>query len=337
MQGRKLNVLVVGGGSVGKRHVRNLLALGARVAVFRYRGSVNDELQSCNEIEFVPSLDLALKDIYDGVVIANQTSLHIDVALAAARAGKHLFIEKPLSVSLQGVGELADLVSAAGLVVEAGFVLRRHPSLRYLKTRLDAGCIGVPLFARAMVGQYLPDWRPDTDYRQSYSARRDAGGGVIFDLVHELDLILWLLGEVEEVATMTAQNAELAIETEAVAQIGMRLKSSALAQIHLDYLRPGYARTLEIIGSAGSLAWDYVEGVVKQTGRTGGQEVVHSAIGFDRNEMFLDYMRCFLLRIAGQPCGEVASLEDGVRALKLALACHKSAQERQFVRLDQIH
>lgn len=337
MQGRKLNVLVVGGGSAGKRHIRNLLELGARVAVFRYRSGVNDDLQSSNQIKLVTSLDTALKDPYDGVVIANQTNLHIDVALAAARAGKHLFIEKPLSVSLQGVDELADLVKAAGLIVETGFVLRRHPNLLFLKSQLDAGRIGVPLFARAMVGQYLPDWRPGTDYRQSYSARRDAGGGVIFDLVHELDLVAWLLGEVEEIATMTAHNSLLNIETEAIAQIGMRLKSNVLAQIHLDYLRPGYARTLEIVGSTGILAWDYVEGTVKHSGRKGDQEVAHRAADFDRNEMFLDYMRCFLLRIAGQPCGEVASLEDGIRALKIALACHKSAQERHFVRLDQIH
>jgi len=330
----KVHILVVGGGSIGKRHVRNLLTLGADVTVYRYRKGIIDELQAwSNQLRFAVSLEEALTGICDAVVIANSTELHIKVALAAARLCKHLFIEKPLSTSLKGVDELVHLVEENRLIVETGFMLRLHPNLKHLKARLDAGAIGIPSYARAAVGQYLPDWRPGTDYRQSYSASRRQGGGVILDLVHELDLIAWLLGDVDVVAAMVARSSLLEIETEAIAQIGLRMNSGVLAQVHLDYLRPGYTRSLEIVGSEGIFSWDYLTGTLNFAGRDGIFHLVHQVTtGFERNDMFLAHMRHFLAQLSEGAPQPVSSLADGIRALRIALACHLSSQERRFVR-----
>ena len=324
------SVLVVGAGSIGRRHINNLLTLGAQVAVYPYRGSARSGAEAVPErATVVDDLNAALARPFDAAVIANRTDLHLPVALAAAHYGRNLFVEKPLSDSLAGVTELIEIARARRLVVESGFMLRFHPNLIWLKRFIEGCELGTLHYARASVGQFLPDWRPGIDYRQSYSARRRFGGGVIFDLVHELDLIRWLLGEVAEVAAFTHYSAVLEIETEAVAHIGMRLASGVLVQVNLDYLRPGYSRTLEIVGSRGTVAWDYVAGTVSLN--VPARQLHRVPPGFERNDLFRAHMQHFLGRVTGGVVNGGASLDDGVAALRLALACHRSAEERRFI------
>ena len=255
-----MKVLVVGTGSIGKRHISNLLDLGAKVSAYSYRAAEGASTDSGSGL--VEDLPNALRGNYDAVVVANSTNQHMDVALEAAREKKGLFIEKPLSVSLAGVAELQRLVEVNGLIVESGFMLRLHPNLIWIKQYLAEGALGEVMHMRASVGQWLPDWRPGTDYRKGYGAFRKTGGGVIFDLIHELDLVNWLVGTVVDVTAMTRRVACLGIETEAIAQIGLRTESGALAQVHLDYVRPGYGRELEIVGKLGVLSWNYTTGTV---------------------------------------------------------------------------
>jgi predicted dehydrogenase len=338
MSGRVPKVLVVGTGSVGRRHIANLLALNADITAYSYRRDPNPELRALSDrIRIVTRLEDARTLPIDAVVVANTTDRHIDVALDSARLNRHLFIEKPLSNSLQGVQELARVVSDHGLAVETGFMLRLHPNVRFIKEFLESGALGTVSFLRAVVGQHLPNWRPGVNYRDSYSAKRSQGGGVILDLVHELDLVRWLLGDVEDVAAMVSRCESLEIETEAVAQIVMRLQSGVLAQVHLDYVRPGYARALEIVGTQGTLFWDYVGGTVSLTGDDGVPARVHQVPdGFERNDMFKRHMEKFVLQVLTGMRDPVSSMEDGIQALRIALACHRSAPERRFVRPDEM-
>jgi predicted dehydrogenase len=254
------------------------------------------------------------------------------VALQAARYGKHLFLEKPISASMAGVNELVAKVQQNGLVVEAGFMLRSHPNLRWIREQLAQGLLGEIWHMRAAVGQWLPDWRPGTDHRQGYGAFKSLGGGVTFDLIHELDLVQWLLGPVIDVTAMMRSAAALEIETEAVAQINLQLAGGALAQVHLDYLRPGYGREMEIVGSKCVLRWDYVQGVVTLECAGQVQRVVHRVpVGFVRNQLYLDHMRHFLQRLNSPTLTAVSPLDDAVAVLRVALAAHISAQQRKHV------
>jgi predicted dehydrogenase len=188
-------------------------------------------------------------------------------------------------------------------------------------------------YTRSAVGQYLPEWRHGTDHRTSYSAKREFGGGVIFDLVHELDLVRWMVGEVDEVVAMTAHEESLEVETESLAQIGLRCVNGVLAQIHLDYLRPTYARTMEIVGSKGTLSWDYLAGQVILEKPGENATLVHQVPEkYERNDMFKAHMGWFLQRINDHKTVASSSLDDGLAALRLALACHASAERRQFTR-----
>lgn len=209
-------------------------------------------------------------------------------------------------------------------------MLRFHPNLAWIKTFLQEGSLGELHSVRAWFGQYLPDWRPGSDYRRCYSAGR-LGGGVIFDVVHELDLMQWLFGPVDDVSAMTRHTPSLGIESEAIGQIGLRFATGMLGQVHLDYLRPVAARGFEIVGSGGVLNWDYPAGTVSLTARGTGRIAHQVPQGFERNDMFVDYMRHFLNRLSDRTLAAASSLEEGVSALRLALSCHLSNRERRWV------
>lgn len=333
-----MKVLVVGTGSVGRRHISNLITLGTEVTAFSYRAVGGIPGSPNSDVPLVASLFDALHDDdLNAVVVANRTDLHMDVALEAARCKKGLFIEKPLSVSLAGCNELQALIERHALVAELGFMLRFHPSLVWIKQYLVSESLGELMSMRASVGQWLPDWRPGTDHRIGYSAFRKTGGGVIFDLIHELDLVHWLAGTVVDVTAMTRHVGCLGIETEAIAQIGLRLESGALAQIQLDYVRPGYGRTLEIVGTLGVLSWDYTKGTVLLSRADGSTIIVHSVPPeFDRNTMFSEHMAYFLRRLSTPDLGPSSSLEDGIHAMQIALAAHLSTDKRRCIEPNEI-
>ena len=327
----KHKVLIVGTGSVGRRHIENLLRLGTEVLTYSYRREPRSDPWR-DKVRVFDSLDAAFSAAPDAVVVANRTDQHLDVALRGARDGRALFIEKPLSHSLQGVDELLRESEMRSLVVESGFMLRLHPNLVWLRQFLEAGELGEPFYCRACVGQYLPEWRPTEDYRASYSASATCGG-VIFDLIHELDLVAWLFGPIEAAQAMTARTKALEIESEAIAQIGLRSASGLVAQVHMDYVRPVYARTLEVVGSRGIVSWDYVQGTIVLTTPNGGARTAHAVPdGFVRNDLFLAHMRHFLTRIDDRLVAPVSSLADGIFALRMALACRQSAAEGRLVR-----
>ena len=261
----------------------------------------------------------------------------VAAALAAARKGLNLFIEKPLSHSMAGLAELNELIRKQELVVEVGCMMRFHPNLVAIKKMLDEKVIGRPYFARAVVGQHLPDWRPGTDYRRSYSAHRQQGGGVVLDLVHELDLLVWWFGRVEEVAAMLGFSSDLEITSESVAQINLRFGSGLLAQVHMDYLRPAYHRSIEIVGSKGQLTWEDGKGSVTLMARGARpRRVSRVPKGFDRNDMFLAHMRHFFSRLRDGTAEEAVPFEDGLHVQRIALAAHQSSSDRRFVRPDAV-
>lgn len=332
-----MNFLVIGTGSIGTRHIRNLKHLGHEVSAYSYRLAENPEIASRDDIERVGNLTDALQDDYDAVVIANRTDQHIDVAIEAAKSGRNLFVEKPLSISMSGVEALLDLEKQNRLVVEIGFMLKFHPNLQWIKENLHDAGLGEILYVNAQVGQWLPDWRPGTDHRQGYGAFRKTGGGVIFDLIHELDLVHWLFGDVHDVTAMTGYVDALEIETEAIANIGLRMDSGILARVQLDYVRPLYGRDLEIVGTEGILQWDYSKEEVSLSGRGRTQEVVHRADSdFERNTMFLEHMAHFSQRLTGNRIAAGSSLDAAAAVERIALAAHRSAEERRCVRPREI-
>ena len=329
-----MKFLIAGFGSIGRRHFRNLLSLDEHdILLYRTGHSTlpGDELAG-----FPVETDLraALAYTPDAVIISNPTALHLDVAIPAAQCGCHLLIEKPVSHSMARLGELEHAVQNNGSKVLVGYHFRFNPGLQQVKKLLEEGVIGDPLSARAHWGEYMPDWHPWEDYKTSYAARPELGGGVVLTLCHPLDYLRWLLGEVESLAAITSHKG-LDLPVEDTAEISVRFENGALASVHLDYNQRPTAHTLEIIGSLGTLRWDSADGVVRLSrvgpdDKAGPWKEFHPPKGFERNWMFLDELRHFrdVINGAAEP---TCTLQDGIQALQLALAARQE-QLVHFVR-----
>ncbi len=325
-----MKVLIAGLGSIGRRHLRNLLALGVRdVLLYRTHRSTlpDDELA---DFPTFTDLEAALAERPDAVIVSNPTALHLQVAIPAAEAGCHLLLEKPVSHTLDGLDALERAVAANGVRVLVGFQFRFHPALQHIAERIAQGDLGRIVSARAHWGEYLPAWHPWEDYRRSYSARADLGGGVVLTLCHPLDYLRWLVGEVTQVSAVLGQSGVLELAgVEDVAEIGLRFQNGVVGSVHLDYLQRPPEHTLTLIGERGTLHWDYHANTVRL--RTPEREQTYRyPEAFDRNDMFLAEMRHFLALVHGEERSR-CSLHDGRRALEIALAAHHSAEQQQTV------
>lgn len=329
-----LRFLVIGCGSIGKRHIDNLIALNAgEILAFDVRDDRRREVRVRFGVEVVDSLNDAWERRPHAALITAPTSTHVSLALQAAEQGCHLFIEKPLSDRMDGVDQLLKAVREQKLVTLVGCNMRFHPGLKKVKQLLEKGKVGHVVGARVEVGQYLPDWHPWENYRQGYSARRDLGGGVILDAIHEIDYIRWMLGEVEAVACFAGKLSHLEIETEDTAGILLRFSDGAIGEVHLDYVQRAYSRTCHIIGDEGTIRWDCSTGEVRwYSAATHEWQVFTNSPDWEPNQMYLDEMRHFLRCLAG--CDKPAlDVFEAARVLEVTLAAKLSAQSGQLIKL----
>ena len=331
-----MRLLVVGCGSIGTRHIRNLQSF-PDVEVLAHDIEAERATQVSAELGVwtTTDLDRAFDQKPDAVLICAPTHVHLDLAQRALDADAHIFVEKPLSHSLDGVAEFVERARALGRIVLVGCNLRFHPPIKQIQAWLDAGSIGRLQFARLRYGHYLPNWRP-TDYRQSYSAQAQQGGGIILDAVHELDLAQAWLGEVESVYCLAARLSDLEIEVEDTAEILLRSPKRAAVEIHIDYLRPERARTYELLGSAGMIRWmargKRPERSVVSCYRMEADSWETHEIESDLNEMYVGEMRHFLACLSGEE-QPVMDAQRGQEILVLALAAKQSADTRQEILL----
>jgi predicted dehydrogenase len=330
--GRRWRILVSGVGSAGERHLRNLLALGQEdIAVHRSRGLPFRTLD--REFTSFDDLGRALAEWRPEVVlVTGPTALHLPVATAAAEVGAHVFVEKPLAGSTEGVDRLETALARSGRSLMVGYMLRFHPLLRQVKSWLDDGTLGRPLHWRSTWGEYLPDWHPWEDYRESYAARRDLGGGPALTFSHDLDLALWLFGDVLQACSLPMPAAPLAMDGRPGVDLLLRHAGGVLANLHLDFWQRPPQRAYEIVGTKGRATLDYYAGTLTRHAHPDGDavtpreldvatpvEVVHVPRGWDRNNMFVAELEHFLGCLErGEP--PAPGLAEGLASAGLAKA-----------------
>ena len=322
-----MRALVVGGGSIGLRHLNNLRSLRfGSLAVVEPDYQRRQVLGQRYDVPGFETLPEGLEWQPDLVVIASPSHLHADQALAAARAGCHLFIEKPLSHNDCGLKELSQEVERRNLVTLVGCNMRFHPGPGKIKELLEQEAIGRVLFARLHTGSYLPEWRPEQDYRKSYSAQAQMGGGCILDCIHEIDLARWYLGEVERVFCLATQASSLEIEVEDVAALICQHAGSRLSEIHLDYVQRTYERGCQIVGERGSLFWDFRQGSVKWFEATSNWWTTFpQPEGWQVNQMYLEEMRHFLSCVK-KKTRTAFPVPEAVKVMEIVLAAKASAR-----------
>ena len=324
-----MKVLVVGCGSIGRRHAANAAA-HATLGVFDAAAENARECAQATGAQRFDSLEAGFAWKPDAVVVATPHRSHLDIARQSISAGAHVLIEKPISHSVAGVD---DFLRAAEVAERRVFVvcnMRFHPGPAALRAHLHR--VGTPRFARAHVGNYLPSMRPGRDYRELYAAHRSEGGGVVLDAVHEIDYLSWLLGPVVRVTCTARKLSDLDIDVEDHALLALGHASGVESSAELDYLRPRKSRGCEVVGADGVLAWHSdgkdPEACVVRFFKSGGaewEELVHID-SVDTAKPYRDMMAAFLQEIERPGSTEIASAREGARVLEVALAALKSAE-----------
>lgn len=251
-----MKVLILGCGSIGQRHARNLHELGIHdlslVDPDKERAeAVAQKLEARN----FTSAERAYDEKPDAVLICAPTSMHLTLAWEALQRNCHIFMEKPLSHSVQGVSEFIEAVEMRRCILLVGYNFRFDPLLNQVERWISEGRIGHVTSARFHFGSYLPGRHPWEDYRSGYGARRELGGGVLLDAVHELDMAVWLFGMPDTVYCAGGKFSDLEVDVEDTAEIVMSY-SHKVVSVHLDYVQRPAERWCEIVGTCGRIQAD---------------------------------------------------------------------------------
>jgi len=321
-----MKVLVVGLGSIGLRHARNLRTLGVNALT---GFDPNDERRSTFMAETggtaFDDLSSAIADHPDLAIIASPNRFHIDQALSVARGGIHLMIEKPLGSTREGLSELCATVATRSLFCHIGSNWKFYPAFAAMKDILDKGEIGPVAGVQVLAGHWLPDWHPKRDYRMEYSARRDLGGGVVFD-THELDYMAWLFGAITATAGWVRHTGFLETSTEDVAAIALRFESGVVGTLQTDYIQRAPRRHYNICGRDGTLEWSAGEPLRRY--HVDGREwsEVPETLETDYNAMYLKQMAHVLVG-ARDGATPVTGLDHATKIIDAQLALLKGAPQ----------
>ena len=333
-------ILIVGLGSIGLRHLRlaRKLLPTAEIAVLRHKiESIVPDGADCvfsklaEALLFAPTI----------AVIANPATFHLSVALPLAEAGVHLLIEKPLSTTSEGVEDLLDTCKKKNVVLAIGYNLRYLQSLQKFKAMLDNRVIGDLWSVRSEIGQYLPSWRSDKDYRESVSARHKLGGGVLLELSHEIDYLCWLFGDVAFVYAALKQQSNLEIDVEDSAHLILEFvangtKKPLVASLNLDFIRQDKVRLCTVIGSLGSLRWDGVNETIElyTSDKKAWQKVYSHKSASD--ESYIREWQNFISCINDCTLPAITGM-DGKKVLKVIEAARMSAKAKRQVTIGSYH
>jgi len=332
-----VKAIVIGGGSIGMRHLKNLRTLGIS-QIWLVEPEVERRDALCQEmgIEGFGELDEAFEFKPDFAIVASPNHLHGTQALAVAQEGIHLFIEKPLTHTKDYIKDLADEIDRRNLTSLVGCNMRFHPGPAKVKYLLEQGAIGRPLFARVRTGSYLPDWRPWQDYRESYSAAAEMGGGCLLDCIHEIDLTRWYLGDMESVFCMAGHLSSLDLNVEDVASLICKHVNGSVSEIHLDYIQRAYDRGCQIVGEQGTIYWDFTDGVVRWfDATTDSWKTFDQPIDWNMNDMYLDELKHFIECVrAGRRT--ILPVSDAVEVMRVVFAAKVSNDSDRTVSTQEI-
>lgn len=323
-------ILIIGLGSIGERHLSNLIYLGhTNIIIVSKSGNIPSDFK-----QFVVYTDTQ-KAITENSIshgfICTPTSSHLDDLTILLRNNiANIYLEKPISHNLNHLNKISSLTNNCKRLV-VGYDLHFDPGLMKIKKLLDQNQMGKVFSINAIVGQYLPDWRPNQDYLKGMSARIDKGGGVMLDLVHEFDYVRWLIGKPEKIACIFQNNPNLAIETEDVADVLIHFEGNSSATIHLDYHQKKLVRNCMITCEKGTIFWDLTKSEVKII-RYDQEDELFYYLGFERNQRYIDSIKAFLDESKFDD--SLTNFEEALVSLKMIVAAKESSISKQFIAIN---
>lgn len=324
-----MKIIVVGTGSIGLRHAKNLTDMGHEV----YAVDVNPEhlsmASSCAKKMF-GSLDDALALKPEAAFICTFSNCHISPALKCADAGCHLFIEKPLSLKIdRDVNKLIGIAEKKNLISMVGCNMRFHPAISYIHDALESDPrFSKKLWADIECGYYLPFAKKD--HKSSYMANKDKGGNIIFDAIHELDYAAWFFGKPREIFCSQARLSDVTVDVSDAADILIRFDSGAACSLHMDYLQHGYGRRCKVVCKDASIVWDFAFGKIGIVSAENSRwEWKDFELPIYLNQMYVDEAKYFLECVSDNK-QTFNSIKESLVALKLAILADKGYYAKRW-------
>ena len=332
-------VIIVGLGSIGKRHLgiaRELLP-AADIRVLRHQ---QGSCVPCEANGVFYAIEEALGHLPTIAVVSNPASLHVPIAQIFAENGVHLFVEKPLSTKVCGIPHLLKTCQQTRSVLMTGYNLRFLPSLQRFRDLVKEGVVGQILSVRCEVGQYLPSWRTASDYKRSVTANASLGGGALLELSHEIDYVRWIFGEIDWVSASLSRQSQLKIDVEDTVHLTLGFKSELhekklIAAVTLDLIRHYTTRVCLAIGEAGSLRWNALTGEVSiyRAGENAWSELFRDWTPIEQSyraewQHFLDCVNYSKVPLI--------SGEDGLKVLEVVDAAIKSDVHGRRVTIEPV-
>lgn len=327
--------IVVGSGNIAKRHIRNIrdnypeavvtcVSSTGRAINFLEVGASDTEI----------SLSSAARRPADFAVVASPANVHLVHAEYLLAHDIPVLIEKPLCLDVHQLNEFD--CDKFRQIAGVAYNLRFMPSAQVVKKLLDSCAIGALTSVFAEVGQYLPDWRPNMNYKKSVSARKELGGGALLELSHEFDYLLWFFGPFHRVLGLNRNSGTFEIDVEDNVDALLEHENGFVVSVHLDFLQRQPSRSFKAVGQTGTLVWDLIKNQVELLHSDGSSEVVYVDHSYDRNQMYVDQMNAFIRFIRGY--GSFPStLSSGVDVMRLVQAIRTSSERLEWVYLEAMN
>ncbi len=326
-----MNILIIGGGSIGKRHLRNLRQLGYE-NIWVLKRQSDDAFAKEHQVEVITSFVEAGRLPLDVLIVATPTALHNESLRFAKARQLHVFMEKPLIHNEPGLAEARELMKGYQGVFFIGFMLRYHPLVQQIKTILDKEQLGQVYSARFEFGSYLPYWHPWEDYKISYTSRKELGGGVINTITHELDLIQYFFGSPRSLYCEARNLQHLDIEVEELCEAIFNYPEKTVT-LHLDYLQKDYDRNIKILCENGKIIWNWHDNEVRVLPHNAAPEVHRSDNGFEVNQLYVNELTHFLQLVTSGKTKHALDFEHANINTQLMLLMHQSSREGKKISL----
>jgi predicted dehydrogenase len=324
-----MNILIAGGGSIGQRHIKNLQVLGDH-SIWVLKRTQDPAFEKEFNVTVLNSYAAAEKLGLDAIFICTPTSLHNEGLEWGIKNNLHVFMEKPLIHSSEGIQKAEALLSGYTGTFFIGFMLRYHPLVRSIKTLLNEKTLGEVYAARFEFGSYLPYWHPWEDYRISYAARPELGGGVINTITHELDLIHYFFGKPESVVCEARNLNRLKIDVEEVCEAIFGYPEKTVS-LHLNYLQKDYDRNIKIRCDEGEILWDWHDNQVIVKRHKEKPEAITIPKPFDVNGLYVEEVQHFLSLIQSRTVTHALDGKHAVSNTELMLKMHESSNTGQRI------
>lgn len=321
-----MRFLIIGGGSIGKRHIKNLRILGFTDIICLKR-KVDPEFAEENNVKVITDIAQIGITSIDAVIVCTPTSLHNEGLEIAAELKAAIFMEKPLIHDKKGFIEAKHILAGFQQPFFIGFMLRFHPLVQKIASLLKDKYLGEVYSARFEFGSYLPYWHPWEDYKNSYASQKQLGGGVINTITHELDLIQYYFGDPLTINCTKLNLNKLHLEVEEIAE-GVFEYKNKIVSLHIDYLQKDYDRKIRILCDDGSIDWSWHENkiIVKQHKK---QPEYYHVENFDVNQLYIDELKQFIQIVKENTSHHPLDFIHAKKNTSLMLLMHEAAEQKQ--------